>query len=257
MKKIDTHCHLNIEPYINNNIDQYIKDIDDNFIMNIIGTTYSDSIISVKLANKFSNIYSTIGIHPNETNNHSIDDIKKLEEVYLENKIKIIAIGETGFDFHYPNYDYNKQLLFLEEHFNLSLKYDLTLVLHIRDAHNEAISFLKSKNKLPRIIIHCFSGNLNIMEEYLKLGCYISFSGILTFKNANDLIDCVKYIPLDKILSETDSPFLTPVPYRGKINNPIYVEYINEKIANIKNISFDETVERLYINACKAFNKKL
>ena len=256
MKIIDTHCHLNIEPYIDD-LQQYLNLINTDLIMNIIGTTFLDSKIAIDLANKYPTMYASIGIHPNEVDNHTLNDIDQLEELYLNNKQKIIAIGETGFDFHYPNYDYDKQLLFLDKHFQLALKYDLTLILHIRDAHKEAIEYLKSKNKLPRIIIHCFSGSVGDMKEYIDLGCYISFSGIITFKNALDLIECVKYVPLNKMLSETDSPFLTPVPYRGKLNHPMYVQYINETIAKIKNMNINEISEILYNNATKCFNKKL
>lgn len=257
MKLVDTHCHLNIDPYINE-LEKYSQILNnDVFIMNVVGTTINDSILAINLSKKYNNIYATIGIHPNEVQNYSLNDINKLEDIYLKNKDKVIAIGETGFDFYYENYDKEKQFVFLNEQFNIAIKYDLTLVLHIRNAHKEAIDFLKSKNKLPRTIIHCFTGNKEDLEEYINLGCYISFSGIITFKNGLDILNNVKYVPLNLLLTETDSPFLTPAPFRGKINNPIYVEYINKKIADVLNIPLNELNETLYKNFIKCFNIKI
>lgn len=255
MKIIDTHCHLNIEPYIKN-LDEYREILNSNkIILNVVGTNINDSLEAIALANKYGNIFATVGIHPNEVKNHNESDFHKLEDMVIKNRNKIIAIGETGFDYYYENYDKKLQLKFLESHFNLALKYDLVLVLHIRDAHDDAIKFLKSKDRLPRTIIHCFTGTYENMKEYTNLGCYISFSGIITFKNCGVLKEVVRHVPNHLILSETDSPFLTPVPYRGKTNNPLYVKYVNEEIARLKEINLYELNNLLLENAKNCFKK--
>lgn len=256
-KIIDTHCHLNIDPYIDE-LNNYSELFDNkNFIMNVVGTNLKDSIIASNIAKNNENVYAIIGIHPNDVKDHKLLDINQLEKIYLNNKTKVIGIGETGFDFYYDNYDYNEQLLFLDKQFDLAIKYDLTLILHIRNAHNEAINYLKSKKTLPRIVIHCFTGNIDNVKEYTKLGCYISYSGIITFKNALDLLETLKYVPLNLLLTETDSPFLTPVPFRGKINNPLYVKYVNDKVAETLNIKIDEIQDVLFENYKRCFNINL
>lgn len=257
MKKIfDTHCHLNIEPYIND-LNQYLNNMDLNTMcVNIVGTDYNDSLKAIEITNLNENIYATIGIHPNNVEQHELSIINKLEALYLNNRNKIIGIGETGLDYHYDNYNKKLQLEFLEKHYQLALKYNLVLVLHIRDAHSDAISFLKSKKILPNTIIHCFSGDINDMHEYIKLGCYISISGIVTFKNATNLQNIVPLIPNELLLSETDAPFLTPVPYRGKTNLPQYVIHVNEKIAELKNMDINLINELIYKNAIKCFRLK-
>ena len=254
---IDTHCHLNIEPYIND-LSNYVNEIEQDMkFLNIVGTTLKDSTKAIEIANLRENFFAIVGIHPNEVTNHTERDVELIEKLYLENKDKIIAIGETGLDFYYGINDYNEQLFFLNKQFDLAIKYDLTLILHVREAHKETQEFLKAKKNLPRIVIHCFTGNLNDAQEYIKLGCYISFSGIITFKNANELREIIKHVPLELLLTETDSPFLTPVPFRGKTNLPNYVKYVNETIAKIRNMDIQKLNECLYKNYCKCFKIKV
>ena len=206
------------------------------------------------IAEAHPNMYATIGIHPNDVGLYDTTIVDQLESLYLSHPQKIIAFGETGFDYHYEGYDAARQLEFLQRHFELALKYDLTLVLHIRDAHADAIAFLQQQPQLPRVIIHCFTGTMEDAQAYIALGCYISFSGILTFKNAPELKEVAKIVPIKQLLSETDAPFLTPVPFRGKTNLPTYVQYVNEELALLRNLDIIELEEILLENIKTCFN---
>ncbi len=255
-KLFDTHCHLNIEPYIDN-LDSYLSEINTiDILMNLVGTNWEDSKKAVTIASQYNNMYATIGIHPNDVDLYDESVIDQLEQLYLQNSKKIIAIGETGLDYHYEGYNQEKQMKFLQLHFNLAIKYQLTLVLHIRDAHNDAIAFLKQQTVLPRTIIHCFTGNMEDAKQYIELGCYLSFSGIITFKNAQELKEIAKIVPADKLLSETDAPFLTPVPFRGKTNLPSYVQYTNNELSILRKVPIDELEILLLENAKTCFKLK-
>ena len=181
-------------------------------------------------------IYGTIGIHPHETDKNIIDSeqiIKKLNE----NK-KIIGIGETGLDFYYNNSDKMQQIESFRIHIKASLKANIPLIVHSRNAEDETFEILNEyKNKNLKILMHCFTGSKNFAEKLLELNSYFSASGIITFKNSVDLQDTFKFIPLDNMMIETDSPFLAPVPNRGKKNEPSFIDFTAAKLASIKDIS--------------------
>jgi TatD DNase family protein len=197
-------------------------------------------------------IYGTIGIHPHEaTKNKITSDI--IVKNITENE-KIIGIGETGLDFYYKNSDKNDQINSFKEHIEASINTNSPLIIHSRDAEVETFEILnKYKNQNLKILMHCFTGSKDFAKKLLTLNAYFSASGIITFKNSLELQETFKFLPLDKILIETDSPFLAPEPNRGKKNEPSFIDYTAKKLADIKNISKLELVNFTTSNFNKLF----
>ena len=236
---IDSHCHLDYEPLIDN-IDQVLLNAKNNNIINLltIGTSLESSKKVLEIVNKYPNVYGAIGIHPNSTTGN----LAKLDEIHLlkkKNK-KIIAFGETGLDYFYKRSEKNDQILAFEKHIEFSIAENVPVIIHTRDADDDTILIIKKYYKKTKFLIHCFTGQLDFAKDLLNLNCLISFSGIITFKKSNDLRDVVKYVPLERMLIETDSPYLSPDPFRGKSNEPANVKIVAEAVASIKQISFDE-----------------
>tara|TARA_B100001173_G_C15935577_1_gene524772 strand:- start:102 stop:863 length:762 start_codon:yes stop_codon:yes gene_type:complete len=248
---IDSHCHLDHEPLRSDliNVLKRSKAVGIEKLLTI--STSFESFSRVKdIVNIDKIIYGTIGIHPHETNNDEINCDLILEKI-KENK-KIIGIGETGLDFYYNNSDKDKQITSFREHIKAAIKVNFPLVVHSRSAENETYEILNDyKNYNPKILMHCFTGTKEFADKLLTLNAYFSASGIITFKNATDLQKTFKYLPLDKILIETDSPFLAPVPNRGKKNEPSFIDFTATKLAEIKEISKSKLIE----NTTKNFNK--
>lgn len=236
---IDSHCHLDYEPLVDN-IDQVLLNAKKNNIENLltIGTSLESSTKVLDIVNKYPNIYGAVGIHPNSTkgNLEKLDDILVLKK---KNK-KIIAFGETGLDYFYKRSEKNDQILAFEKHIEFSMAENVPVIVHTRDADDDTISIIKKYYKQTNFLIHCFTGKLDFAKDLLKLNCLISFSGIITFKKSSDLRDVVKYVPLERMLIETDSPYLSPDPFRGKSNEPANVKIVAEAVASIKQISFNE-----------------
>ena len=236
---IDSHCHLDYEPLINN-IDQVLLNAKKENITNLltIGTSLESSRKVLEIVSKYPNVYGAIGIHPNSTTGN----LDKLDEIHIlkkKNK-KIIAFGETGLDYFYKRSDKKDQIIAFEKHVEFSISEKIPVIIHTRDADDDTISIVKKYYKKTNFLIHCFTGNLEFAKNLLNLNCLISFSGIITFKKSNDLRDVVKYVPLEKMLIETDSPYLSPDPFRGKSNEPANVKIIAETVASIKQISFEQ-----------------
>ena len=197
-------------------------------------------------------IYGTIGIHPHESSTNIITS-KQIIESLNENS-KIIGIGETGLDFYYNNSEKDKQIKSFKEHIDASIKTNIPLIVHSRDAEKETFEILNEyKNENIKILMHCFTGSKKFSEKLMTLNSYFSASGIITFKNSLELQDTFKSIPLDNILVETDSPFLAPVPKRGKKNEPCYIDYTVTKLAEIKNIPKKELIKKTTDNFNKLF----
>lgn len=244
---IDTHCHLNSELYENENvpIDELISQSTANEVASFVNvaTTIQDSKKVVESATVKKNVYATVGIHPNYTLDTKIkpNDIEFLREL-AKNK-KVIAIGEVGLDYHYARSIEQKknQLLAFTKQIELAIDKKLPLVIHCRDAWIDLINILKKyKNKGIKGIVHCYSGDLLTAKELIDMGFYISFSGIITFKNADSLREVVDWCPIQNLLIETDSPYLAPEPYRGKLNRPEYIVFVAKKVAEIKKITLDQ-----------------
>jgi TatD DNase family protein len=229
---IDFHAHLDDEkilPFL----DEIIKRAKDTGVSLIISPSVNlDSALKIiEISKKFENVLPMIGIHPSEIDNFKDEDFNHLEDFIK--KEKIIGIGEIGLDYTYKT-DKNKQKEIFEKQLQLAEKYKLPLVLHIRETFNDIFEILKNFKVIP--IWHSCTGNLEEVEKFLEIGGFISFSGIITFKNASRLREIVKIVPLERIFLETDSPYLTPEPYRGKINEPAYIKFVYQKVAEIKNI---------------------
>ena len=250
---IDSHCHLDHEPLISDlaNVIQRSKNIGIEKLLTI--STSIESFNRVKDIVKLDDIiYGTIGIHPHEADSDIItsDEIVK----NLNENPRIIGIGETGLDFFYNNSDKDKQIKSFYKHIEASIKSNVPLIIHSREAEIETFEILNEyKNKNLKILMHCFTGTKEFAENLLTLNVFFSASGIITFKNSVDLQNTFKFIPLDKILIETDSPFLAPVPNRGKKNEPSFIYFTAKKLAEIKNISNSELIKSTSNNFNKLF----
>ena len=246
---IDTHCHLYSE---------YYSDIDD--IVNLAKKSNVNILINngcdsksnkevIDLLDKYKNMYGAIGIHPEEVENHSLDDIKFIED-NLNNK-KVVAIGEIGLDYHYSKENKEKQIKLFELQLDIANKYKVPVIIHSRDATEDTINILRKYN--IKGVIHSFSGSLETAKIYIKMGFLLGINGVVTFKNCN-LKDILVNIGLNNIILETDSPYLTPVPYRGEKNSSKYIPFIAEKIANCKNVSLKQVAEITTSNAKYIFH---
>ena len=251
---IDSHCHLDHEPLFDNinDILKRSKDVGIEKLLTICTTLESFKKIK-QLVKKDDIIYGTYGIHPHETKKDKITNKLIIDEII--NNEKIIGIGETGLDFHYNHSNKNDQITSFEEHIKASIELKIPLIVHSRDAEEETLEiFNKYKNHNLKILMHCFTGSKKFADNLLNLDAYFSASGIITFKNSMDLQETFKSIPLNKTLIETDSPYLAPVPNRGKQNEPSFLKFTAEKLANIKEISMSELIHATTSNFNKLFS---
>ena len=239
---IDSHCHLDYEP-IYSNLDSIIdraKDSDVRYMLTISVTDKKYDVI-LNILKKYLNVYGTYGIHPHEAKNH-----KEITKDTILNKInmskKIIGIGETGLDFYYKHSDKDDQIRSFEEHIKASIESNLPIVVHSREAEDLTYEILAKYHKKDnlKILMHCFTGSNQFAKKLLELNAYFSASGIITFKKTNDLKDTFKSIPLNRILIETDSPYLSPEPLRGKSNEPSNVVHTAKFLANLKEVEFKD-----------------
>lgn len=250
---IDTHCHIDSESY--ENPEKVIKKMEGNII--VASAASPESIKEViDLTQKYNNVYGTIGIHPEFADSYTNEDLKKIEEG-IQNK-KIIGIGEIGLDYHYGKENMENQKELLIKQIEIANKYNKTIVIHTRDASMDTYNIIKAyKNEKTKLILHCYSGSLELAKEYIKLGAKLGIGGVLTFKNEKKLKEIVKELDLTNFVLETDSPYLTPEPYRGKKNEPQNVKLIAEKIAEIKDISIEEVEKITTKNALLQFDLKV
>ena len=247
---IDTHCHIEKEEY--DKIEDIILECKKKNIEKIIVSGYDleSSKEAIYLANKYEMIYATIGFLPEilEKNKYDINILEKL----LKNK-KVIGIGEIGLDYHwYKNNKEEQKELFIQQ-ILLAKKYNLPIVIHCRDAIQDCYDILKKYN-VKKATMHCYSGSLEMAKNFINLGIYISIGGVSTFKNSKNIKEVIKEIPLSYILLETDSPYLTPEPFRGKKNYPYYLDNIALNIAKIKEISIEEVINITKDNTNKLFD---
>ena len=237
---IDSHCHLDHEPLFSN-LNQVLdrsKKTGLKKILTISTTTKSfENILNIIDLDKM--IYGTIGIHPHEVKNYKIDKDYLIDNA-KKNK-KIIGIGETGLDFYYENSEKNDQISSFEKHIDAAILLNYPIIVHSRSAEKETFDVLNNfKNKNPKILMHCFTGSKEFAKKLIDLDAYFSASGIITFKNSLDLQETFKLISNQRILIETDSPFLAPIPMRGKKNEPSFIKYTLQKLSEIKDKEFSE-----------------
>ena len=250
---IDSHCHLDHEPLLSdlNNVIKRSKEVGIKKLLTI-STSYESFDRIKNIIQKDEMIYGTIGIHPHETTKNKITSDIIVKNI-TENE-KIIGIGETGLDFYYNNSDKNDQINSFKEHIEASIKTNSPLIIHSRDAEEETFEILSEyKNQNLKILMHCFTGSKDFAKKLLTLNAFFSASGIITFKNSLELQETFKFLPLDRILIETDSPFLAPVPNRGKKNEPSFIDYTAQKLADIKSISKSEIANLTTNNFNKLF----
>ena len=254
---VDSHCHLDYS-HLYDQLDDVVERAEFNSVKYLLTIcTTLNSFEKIKLIiNKYKNIFGTFGIHPHETESHKNIDSKYI--ISTKKKLdKIIGIGETGLDFYYNHSDKKTQIKSFIEHINASAELNIPIIVHSRNAENETYEILKNeqKNSNLKILIHCFTGSREFAKKLIDINCYISVSGIITFKNNDDLINAVSYIPLKNLLVETDSPYLAPVPHRGKSNEPSYIIHTLAKLSDIKNVSKELVMKNTTENFKKLFNQ--
>ncbi|MBA7566795.1 putative metal-dependent hydrolase YcfH [subsurface metagenome] len=264
---IDTHAHIDMLKGLTPR-EAVVKSENEGvkYIINV-GSSLDSSKKSIEFARKFSNVFASVGIHPHYVRSFGKKEIKILQsliqgypdtvnENVSERYKKVVAVGETGFDFYRnlsPRLDMERAFM---SHIELALEYDIPVIIHDREAHKQTLEVVKKyiDQKNFRAVVHCFSGDVNFAMQCLDLGLYISFTGVITFPNAGDVLKAVGKVPVERLFIETDTPFLTPQAKRGKENYPGYVRYVAEKIAEIKNLSVEEVADITSKNAERFFS---
>ena len=239
---IDSHCHLDHEPLFNDldNIIKRSKEVGIEKLLTIC-TTHKSFENILKIIKKDDIIFGTFGIHPHEAKDNPISKDEIIKKANKDNKI--IGIGETGLDFFYNYSDKDQQIESFEHHIKASIELNYPLIVHSRNAEIETFDILnKYKDQNLKVLMHCFTGSSEFAKKLMNLNCFFSASGIITFKNSLELQETFKIIPLDKLLIETDSPFLAPVPNRGKKNEPSFIKFTAQKLANLRNIEVDKLI---------------
>ena len=248
---IDTHCHLSRKDY--DNLEEIIERMNNN-IMIVSGTNDETNKEVIELINKYSNIYGVIGIHPEEANNVTSESLKFIEENI--NNPKIVGIGEIGLDYYWVKDNKDKQIDLFIKQIEIANKYNKTVVIHSRDSINDTYNILE-KHLKTKAVMHCYSSSLEMAQRFINLGIKLGIGGVLTFKNSKTLKEVVENIDIKNILLETDSPYLTPEPYRGKKNEPYNILYVAGKIAELKNMKLEDVLEITSNNAKEQFNIKV
>mgnify|MGYP001258511517 CR=1 FL=1 len=253
---VDSHCHLDYSNLFDQ-LDDIVKRADLNqvkYLLTICTTLNSFEKIKI-IINKYKNIYGTFGIHPHETKDYPKMDFKFISKLKRQYD-KIVGIGETGLDYYYNFSDKNIQKKIFIEHIKAAIELKIPLIVHSRNAELDTYEILKSEkyNSDLKILMHCFTGSKEFAKKLLDIGSYISVSGIITFKNSTELINTISHIPLTNLLVETDSPYLSPIPYRGKTNEPSYIKYTVEKLAQIKKSSIEDVMKKTSNNFFQIFN---
>lgn len=251
LKLFDTHAHYTDERINNNELISEIFNGDIGYIT-CVASNIEDSRACISKAHEFDKMFATVGIHPHECE-HSTDISSDMAEIKaLSSDKKVVAIGEIGLDYHYDKEWEARQKEYFDAQLSLAEELDLPVVIHDREAHGDVFDIIKA-HKNSRGIIHSCSESAEMVRQYVSLGWYISFSGVITFKNASKLLDAVAATPLDRILVETDCPYLAPVPMRGKDNTSAYLHFTAEKAAQILGISYEEFANAEVENALRVF----
>ena len=251
-KIFDTHAHYDSDSF-DEDRENVIKELKENGVIGVLncGSDLYGLRKSVELAREFDMFYAAVGIHPENADEFNEDVVKEIKEFVKNEKVK--AIGEIGLDYYWeenPPREVQKEVF--RAQMKLADELNLPVVIHDRDAHKDTLEIMK---EFPNVIgvVHCFSGSVEFAKECIKLGYYIGFTGVLTFKNAKKLVDVCREIPAERMLVETDCPFMAPVPFRGKRNKSDYIEYIIDKMSEIRGISGEEMNEILLNNKKRLF----
>lgn len=250
----DSHAHFDDEAF-DEDREEFLLNLPNENICGVIncGCSLKSSKASVELADKYDYIYAAVGIHPHDAENCDDNTIDELREL-LKNP-KAVAVGEIGLDYHYDFSPRDIQKEWFEKQLILAKELDLPVIIHDREAHEDTWNLLKKYQ--PKGVVHCFSGSVEMAKDILSLGMYIGLGGAVTFKNAKKPVEVAKYIPLDRLLTETDAPYMTPVPFRGKRNTSALIPYTAQKIAEVRGITQDEVLEAGIKNGEELFKIKL
>ncbi len=258
---IDTHAHLDMitdsdgdeKQATEEDVEETLIQMQEYGVKKVIIPSVEEKTMEriTEIANRYENVYSMIGIFPTEAKTYS-DNIKD-KMIKLSKNKKVKAMGEIGLDYYWDKSFMDIQREVFAKQINLANELNLPIVVHDREAHKDTYDILKAENRNSKVLFHCFSGSPEFMKECVKEGWYIAIGGVVTFKNAIKMKEVAKEVPLDRLVLETDSPYLTPVPYRGKSNKPAFVKFVAEEIAKIRNISFEEIVDITSKNAEEFF----
>lgn len=249
----DSHAHYNSEQF-SEDLDEVLGKMKENgvgYIMNACSDISEFDDIK-NLIEKYDFLYGAAGVHPHEVGDMSDADLEKIAEFSKHPKIK--AIGEIGLDYYYDNSPRDAQKYWFARQLDLAVDLNLPIIIHDRDAHKDTMDILKDHNaKAVGGAFHCYTGSVEMAKEVLDMGLYIAFGGSITFKNAQKPIEVAKYVPIESIIIETDCPYLTPVPFRGKRNSSLYVHLVAEKIAEVKGMEVSEVINKTCENAKRCF----
>lgn len=250
IKTIDTHAHYDAEEF-DADRDELLTQLFAESVDSIItmGCSLKSSAAALKLAEKYERMYAAVGIHPEDCENLPDDYISQIKTLAANKKVR--AIGEIGLDYHYDGFSREKQIACFKEQLKLAQELDFPVVIHSRDATKDTLDILAEYR--PRGVVHCFSGSAETAREILRLGLMISFTGVLTLKNAKKAVEACEVIPLDRIMLETDCPYMSPVPHRGERCDSSMVRFTAEKLAQIKGISTDKAILACNRNAIEFF----
>lgn len=253
---IDTHTHLDFDQFDADRKDVITRAKEADVAgMITIGINLETSLKAVRIAEKHSNVFAAAGIHPHDAGEAEKEDLNRIIELYQNPKV--VAIGEVGLDFYRNLTEPEIQRKIFRSFLDLAKELDLPLIIHTRDAEDEILSILREKGKQGwRGVFHCFPGDVRMAEQVLDMGFYISFTGNITFKNTKSAA-VAKHIPVERLMVETDCPFMAPVPHRGRRNEPAFVQHVAQKIAEVKGISFEEVARATTKNAMDLFGLEL
>jgi TatD DNase family protein len=249
----DTHAHYNDKAF-NEDRANLLDSFSESGILGVIncGTNIEESKKSIQLAENYDFVYCAVGFHPEDISTASENYLSEIKELAMHEKC--VAIGEIGLDYYWVKDNKEEQKRFFTEQLALANELSLPVIIHSRDAHADTLEILKKHR--PKGVLHCFSGSVEVMNEALKLGLYIGLGGAVTFKNARVPLEVAKSVPLERLLLETDCPYMTPVPFRGKRNQSTYISYVAEKIAEVKNLTKEEILTAANNNARNLFGIK-
>lgn len=247
----DTHAHYD-DSWFNEDRADTLSFIKENGVSEVIncGCDYDSSLTTLSLAEQYDFIYAALGVHPETDKDKILTDLDKIRPLY--NNQKVVAVGEIGLDYHWDNSPRELQLEAFEKQLILAKELSLPVIIHDREAHEDTLTILK-KHK-PNGVLHCFSGSVEMAKEVLKLGMYIGLGGVVTFKNARKSVEVAQMLPLDRLLLETDCPYMAPVPFRGKRCDSSLIAYTAEFIADLKGINVQELIDICNDNGKKLFN---
>lgn len=248
----DSHAHYDSEQF-NEDRNELLLSMEENGVGTIVNSAASwDSVTEVvELAHKYPFVYAAVGMHPDE-----VGDLNDERFEYLKSqcqKDKVVAVGEIGLDYYWDNESHDVQKKWFIKQLELARELDLPVIIHSRDAAADTLEIMKEYGQGLRGVIHCFSYSIELAREYVKMGYYIGIGGVVTFKNGRKLKEIAAEIPLERILLETDCPYLAPVPFRGKRNCSAYISYVAQEIANLKGISYEEVVAQTEKNGKELF----